>query len=122
MAMSNAERQARYRARLKANASLDALADRADQAVDAAVAAVWTFFNRPSPGGARWADIEGCESIADYRATLASDPGALVEVCRQLVTYSVGLRPDEAKALGVIVDLADALSLTRDRPRDESTA
>lgn len=115
MALTNAQRQARYRARLKASASLDALGRRAGEAVDEALSVIWEFFNRPSPGGARWADIDGCETLADYRAALATDPGALVETCRQLVTYSVGLKPEEARVLQVIVDMADALALVRDR-------
>lgn len=113
--MSNAERQARYRERLKARASLHAAGERTCEAVDEAIASIWSFFNRPGPSGNLWADIEGCETLADYRATLAEDPEGLVNICRDLTTYSVGLEAEEARAIQLIVDIADALSLAEDR-------
>ena len=109
--MSNAERQARYRSRLKTRASFDTLAERTAEAVDEAISSLWTFFNRPGPSGNLWADIEGCETLADYRAMLAGDPDALLEICRDLTTYSVGLEADEAKAIQRLVDIANALAL-----------
>ena len=115
MALTNAERQARYRARLKARASLDALGERTREAVDEAVSSIWAFFNRPNPSGDLWADIDGFETLDDYRAMLAADPEALVNICRDLTTYSVGLEPDEARAIQLVVTIADALSLTGER-------
>jgi hypothetical protein len=48
MAMTNAERQRRYRQKLKARASGDALGDRVREASDRAVAALWAFHERPA--------------------------------------------------------------------------
>lgn len=109
--MTNAERQARYRARLKARASVEALGDRARSAVADATAAIWTFFNRPGPTGEPWEDVEGCATLEDYRARLAAEAGALVGVCRDLAAYNVGLTPEEVKAIGVVLEIADALDL-----------
>lgn len=111
MAMTNAQRQARYRARLKARASREALGERARAAADDAVAALWAFFNRPGPTGECWDDVEGCATLAEYRAQLAAEPGALVGICRDLTTVSVGMAPEELKAIGVVVEIADALEL-----------
>lgn len=111
MALSNAERQARYRAKLKGRASGDATPALVSKAVDEAVDALWTFFNRPGPGGEAWDDIEGCTGPADYRARLAGDPAGLVETCRSIDWLGEGLKGSEAKAIGRIVAIADVLEL-----------
>ena len=49
--MSNAERQRRYRQRLKARASGAAIVAQAQLAVERAVQALWAYHERPSPTG-----------------------------------------------------------------------
>ena len=111
MALSNAERQARYRARLKAKVTPEALVPAVRAVADTALAALWAYFSRPTPAGDLWADIEGCTTIADYRDLLARDPGALLRSCREVISFGVGLLPEEAVALNAVVELADALAL-----------
>ncbi|WP_374531189.1 hypothetical protein [Novosphingobium sp.] len=112
MALSNAERQARYRARLKERAAPEALVPRVVDAADAAVAALWSFFSRPMPGGGLWADTEGCANLAEYRALLASEPGSLLRSCREVTSFGAGLLPHEADALRQLIALSEALLLT----------
>lgn len=112
MAFSNAERQARYRARLKAQVVPEAVIPAVQAAVDAALAALWAYFSRPMPGGDLWADTQDCADVADYRALLAREPGALLRSCQDVTSYGVGLKPDEAAALGRVIELAGVLQLT----------
>lgn len=112
MALSNAERQARYRAKLKAQVAPEALVPAAQAAVDTALAALWSYFSRPMPGGDLWADTQGCADMAEYRALLAGEPGALLRTCQDVTSYTVGLLPDEAAALGRVIELAGVLQLT----------
>jgi hypothetical protein len=116
MALTNAERQARYRARLKRNASTEALGQRVHRLVDEAVEALWIILNRPSPDGQGWAEIEGIGSLADYRRMLALDPGQLASTCRDLLWVSHLLEDDEKLVLQALVDVSDALAMTP-RPR-----
>lgn len=111
MALSNAERQARYRARMKARANGDAVLDHVGNAVDEAVDALWAFFNRPGPGGGEWDDIIGCATLADYRALLARDPAALVDACRGIAWLGEGLSEQEAAAIRRVLGIADRLAL-----------
>ena len=111
MALSNAQRQARYRARLKARAAPEALGERVREAAETAIAALWAFFNRPAPDGEAWGDIEGCPTPAAYRARLAADPGALLAACRDVFGFGTGLLADEAAALELVIAIADALVL-----------
>jgi hypothetical protein len=111
MAMTNAERQRRYRQRLKARASGDALGDQARAAVERAIAALWAFHERPAPSGLRWADIDGCTTLAHYRAELERAPGNLLQACRAFLPDYEGLTEEEARAIGMVIELADALRL-----------
>ncbi|EGD58157.1 hypothetical protein Y88_0209 [Novosphingobium nitrogenifigens DSM 19370] len=111
MAMTNAERQRRYRQKLKARASGDALGDRVREASDRAVAALWAFHERPAPGGVRWSDIDGCTTLDDYLAELQRSPGNLVEACYAFVPDFEGLTEEEARAIRAIIDIADAVQL-----------
>ena len=52
--LSNAERQRRWRERLKVRASGAAVADHARDAVARAIEALWAYHERPGPGGMRW--------------------------------------------------------------------
>jgi len=116
MAMSNAERQRRYRNKLKARASGDALVDHARDAVERAIAALWAFHERPTPGGLRWADVDGCLTLAHYRSELERNPGNLLQACRAFLPDFEGLTGDEAQAIAMVLDLADALRLAPQRP------
>ncbi len=111
MALTNAERQRRYRRKLKALASSDALGVRVRDAAEAAIAALWAFHERPAPSGLRWADVDGCTSIAHYRAELERSGGNLVEAARAFLPDFAGLTDGEARALRTIIAIADALQL-----------
>jgi hypothetical protein len=112
MAMSNADRQRRYRQKLKARASGDALGDRVRDAVERAVAALWAFHERPAPGGIRWSDIDGCTNAELYRAELQRGTGNLMQACRAFMPDFEGLTDDEIRAIATVVEVADALRLT----------
>ena len=116
MAMTNAERQRRYRQRLKARASGAALPEQARDAVERAIAALWTFHERPSPQGLCWAEIDGCATLDQYRSELERNPGNLIQACRAFLPDFAGLTPLEAQAVATIIALADALRLAPLRP------
>ena len=111
MAMTNAERQRRYRQRLKARASGAALPEQARDAVERAIEALWAFHERPSPQGLCWAEIDGCTTLDQYRSDLERNPGNLIQACRAFLPEFVGLTPDEAHAVAMVIALADALRL-----------
>ena len=111
MAMSNADRQRRYRQKLKARASGDALGDRVREAVERAIAALWSFHERPAPGGMRWSDIDGCTNAEMYRAELQRGTGNLLQACRAFLPDFEGLNDDEARAIQTIIEISDALRL-----------
>jgi len=111
MAMSNADRQRRYRQKLKARASGDALGERARDAAERAVAALWAFHERPAPSGMRWADIDGCTSVELYRGELQRHPGNLLQACRAFLPDFEGLSDGEARAIRTVIEIADALRL-----------
>ena len=114
--MSNAERQRRYREKLKARASGDALADRVCDAVEHALAALWAFHERPAPGGMRWSDIDGCTNLTIYRAELQRAPGNLLQACRAFLPDFDGLTADEIPAIMTIIEISDALRLVHPAP------
>lgn len=111
MALSNAERQRRYRQRLKARASGDDAGTVARAAVDRAVAALWAFHERPTPTGLRWSDVDGCHTIEQYRSELERQPGNFLQACRAFLPDFEGLAPTEARAIAAIVEMADAVRL-----------
>lgn len=111
MAMSNAERQRRYRRNLKARASGAALGDRARDAAERAVAALWAYHERPTPSGVCWSDIDGCTSVAAYRSELQRNPANLLQACRAFLPDFEGLTDDEAESIRTLIAVADALRL-----------
>ena len=111
MALSNAERQRRYRQKLKMRASPDGVGDLARTAVERAVQALWAFHQRPGPGGIDWAAIDGCRTMADYRSELERSPGNLIQAARAFLPDFEGLTADEARAVAVVIELSDALRL-----------
>jgi hypothetical protein len=111
MALSNAERQRRYRQKLKARASSDAAGEHARAAVELAVQALWAFHQRPGPGGIDWAAIDGCTTLPAYRSELERSPGNLIQAVRAFLPDFAGLSPDEARAIAAVIELSDALRL-----------
>ncbi len=111
MALSNAERQRRYRQKLKLRASPDGMGDQARNAVERAVQALWAFHQRPGPAGLDWAVIDGCRTLAEYRSELERSPGNLIQAVRAFLPDYVGLTPDEAHAIAVVIEISDALRL-----------
>jgi hypothetical protein len=113
MALSNAERQRRYRQNLKARASGDAIGAQARMAVERAITVLWAFHERPGPGGIAWAQIDGCATLNQYRSQLERSPGNLIQACRAFVPDFDGLTPGEAKAVAAVIEMADALRLAQ---------
>ena len=115
MALTNAERQRRYRQKLKARASPDGLGELARLAVERAVQALWAFHQRPGPGGLDWALIDGRATLAQYRSELERSPGNLVQAVRAFLPDFAGLTPAEARAVAVVIELSDALRMAPPR-------
>lgn len=111
MVLSNAERQARYRARVKELASLDKLGEQAERAVDQAIEALWTVCQQASDKQKR-VDVGGAQTIDEYRRSLAQAPQNLIRSCR-LALGEPGLSDDQRRALTVVVDTFDAVTLAR---------
>lgn len=111
MALSNAERQRRYRQNLKARASSDAAGYHARVAAERAVQALWAFHQRPGPSGIDWAAIDGCTTLAAYRSELERNPGNLIQAARAFLPDFAGLAPAEARAIATVIEMADALRL-----------
>lgn len=111
MALSNAERQRRYRQKLKARASSDAAGEHARAAAERAVQALWAFHQRPGPGGVEWSAIDGCTTLSAYRSELERSPGNLIQAARAFLPDFAGLTPREARAIAVVIEISDALRL-----------
>jgi hypothetical protein len=122
MALTNAERQRRYRQKLKARASGDALGDRARDAAERAVHALWAWHERPPPDGVPRADIDGCTTIDLYRAEMQRARDNLLEACRAFLPDFEGLTSEEARALRTVIDIGEALQLLPDGDDDSSIA
>jgi hypothetical protein len=121
MAFTNAERQRRYRQKLKLRASPDGVGEQARLAVERAVQALWAFHQRPGPGGTDWAAIDGCTTLAQYRSELERSPGNLIQAARAFLPDFAGLTADEARAIAVVIELSDALRLAPARPVEVPT-
>ena len=111
MPLSNAERQRRYRQRLKARASGDAVVDMARIAVERAVLALWAYHERPTPAGIAWSEIDGCRTLDEYRSELERSPSNLLQACRAFLPGFEGRTRDEARAVADVIEIADALRL-----------
>lgn len=120
MVLSNAERQKRYRQRLRRSASLDGLGSRARDAADQAIAALWAVIKRPDSDGRIDATGDGLETIADFRAQLAAAEKRgyddLPGYCRSYLQTPEELTPDEVRALSVIIEIYEALTLAAECP------
>lgn len=111
MPLTNAERQRRYRQRLKARASGGAVVEQARLAVERAIHALWAYHERPSPSGIAWCEIDGCRTLDEYRSELERSPANLLQTCRAFLPGFEGLTLDEARAVADVIELADALRL-----------
>jgi len=112
MPLTNAERQRRYRQRLKARASGDAVVEQARTAVERAVLALWAYHERPGPSGVAWSAIDGCRTLDEYRSELERSPSNLLQACRAFLPGFEGLTWDEARAVADVIELAEALRLS----------
>jgi len=111
MALTNAERQRRYRQKLKLRASPDGVGELARIAVERAIQALWAFHQRPGPSGIDWAAIDGCRTLAEYRSELERSPANLIQAVRAFLPDFAGLTQDEARAVAVVIEISDALRL-----------
>lgn len=111
MPLSNAERQRRYRQRLKARAAGGAVVEQAQIAVERAVLALWAYHERPSSTGIAWREIDGCRTLDEYRSELERSPSNLLQACRAFLPGFEGLTLDEARAVADVIEIADALRL-----------
>ena len=116
MALTTAERQARYRKRLKQRASLDSLGEQAARAADLAVTALWNYLNRPDDLGRFDAMLDNIPDLETFRLSIAQRDDGLVEWCRELLSHPEDMVVEEARAMRVVVDAADALALVAYRP------
>lgn len=111
MPLTNAERQRRYRQRLKARAAGDAVVEQARTAVERAVLALWSYHERPAASGVAWSAIDGCRTLGEYRSELERSPNNLLQACRAFHPGFEGLTWEEARAVADVIELAEALRL-----------
>lgn len=115
MPLSNAERQRRYREKLKARAtgaSEVPVVELARIAVERGIQALWAYHERPGPSGMDWGQIDGCRTIDEYRSELERSPTNLLQACRAFEPDFTGLTLPEARAVADVIEIADALRLT----------
>ncbi len=116
MPLSNADRQRRYRQRLKAKANGANVVEQVRIAVERAVLALWAYHQRPGPGGVLWTNIDGCHTLDQYRSELERSPANLIQACRAFLPGFEGLTPDEARTVADVIEIADALRLATPTP------
>ena len=111
MVLSNAERQARYLARLKERASGAALSAMAVDAADKAVVALWEYLSRQDDQGRADASLDGIADLEAFRLSIAQSDDGLVGFCQDILRHPDDLTVDQAAAMNVVVEVADALEL-----------
>lgn len=112
MVLSNAERQARYRERLKAAARGEMLPEMVAEALDAAFNVVWALHHRENYGGLEeFADAAAWkEWIADPKTWRGN--GHPVQQMRAAFSYGYETEtPEERDILNRAVRLLDAVTL-----------
>jgi hypothetical protein len=114
MVLSNAERQAAFRRRLREKASAEGLAPRVRFAVDSAIAALWSYYSRPPEGSNGWGEVDDIETIDEFRADLARTSSGLADHCRALIDDSLAT-DEERRSFATVVEIADAVSLSSER-------
>lgn len=116
MPLTNAERQRRYRQRLRAKAAGANVVEQVRITVERAIHALWSYHERPGPGGVAWANIDGCHTLDQYRSELERSPANLIQACRAFLPGFEGLTPDEARTVADVIEIADALRLATPTP------
>lgn len=110
MALTNAERQRRYRQKLKSRASGEAAGEVVRNLVDRTIEALWSA--RARGGTSRLAaTVPDTLSLDEFRGYLARQPDALLTACRTCLTEPDTIAPDEHRLIASVVDVAAALNL-----------
>jgi predicted PolB exonuclease-like 3'-5' exonuclease len=110
MALTNAERQARFQKRLREKARGVDLPQRVREMMDGAVAAVWSIINRPSDDGREWAEAYDFADLEDYRvywARQARETG-LAELRQYLASYVEDANEAERQVIVRAIEVIDA--------------
>lgn len=112
MVLSNAERQKRYRQRLKAAARGGDLPERVRTAVDQALDAVWTIAKREGDGS-----FDEFPSLGALKADMASGRDPAGEALKILAAWagSENGKPDELAAIERAIGIVEAVLLRHDR-------
>ena len=115
MALSNAERQRRYRQKLKAPASGAAAGDLVRAMAERAATALWTLEKHRSGGpesvGSGTPSHAIAQDFAQFRAGRASHPRALIEACQQALATRVPLDTQDRHLLASLLEIDAALRL-----------
>lgn len=119
MALSNAERQRRYRQKLKARASGEAAGDLVRTMAERAATALWTLEKHRSGGPEsvgsgtppRAIAQDFAQDFAQFRAGLASHPRALIEACQQALATRLPLDTQDRHLLASLLEIDAALWL-----------
>jgi hypothetical protein len=109
--LSNAERQKRYRQRLRERASLDALGSQAREAANRAVETLWGFHQRMAAAGTPYGGLEDYSDLEEFRSSFDDKQNRLSDWCRSYSEDSEDLTEFELAALTVVVEIADALAM-----------
>ncbi|NMN06311.1 hypothetical protein FHT19_003504 [Novosphingobium sp. SG919] len=122
MALTNAERQRRYRQKLKARASGEAAGDLVRAMVERAIGVLWRIQAAASPEDALIVTGQSdanahVHSLAEFRANLARHPASLLALCRATLNHGVALLPEERALLASLLEIEAALRLAPPRPR-----
>lgn len=113
MALSNAERQRRYRQKLKARASGEAAGDLVRAMAERATATLWALgtHHLQGPESAGAPPHAFAQDFAQFRAGLASQPHALIEACRQALAARLPLDAQDRHLLANLLEIDAALRL-----------
>jgi len=129
MALTNAERQRRYRQKLKARASGEAAGELVRAMVDRAIAVLWRTQAAASPENALIVPGFGTEPAAiqpldAFRASLGRHPAGFLPMCRATLQGGHDLAEDERALLANLLDVEAALrpGLPSHRPARRGTA
>lgn len=122
MALTNAERQRRYRQKLKARASGEAAGDLVRAMVERAIAVLWRMRAEASPEDALIDPGQAPASTAQttldaFRAGLARHPASLLALCRSTLHGGAALRPEDRTLLSSLLEIEAALRLSPPQPR-----
>ncbi|MXO63425.1 hypothetical protein [Qipengyuania oceanensis] len=110
MVLSNAERQKRFRQRLKERASIAGLGQQAQEACDRAVSVLWEAYQRTDYG-----DLDEYSDAEAFKVSLTEsrdEVWTLSAICRDWLDRDRELlTDDECEVLNAVVAMDDALKL-----------